>query len=116
MREFEFELRLCAHLERAGRPAADERPGPRGSASPVVARQLGAGVGSAAGRRVMDVVLVEPGPALAERAAITPDTIPPAALEGSASIAEWRPVTDVIDRPPARAHEVADAAVDAGFF
>jgi len=99
VREAAFELRLCAHLER--------RDG-------VVARQLGASVGG--GHRVMDVVRVTPGPEFEDRVALSPDTVPPAAVAADTSVAEWRPVTDVVDRPPERARAVAERAADAGFF
>lgn len=99
MREVAFELRLCTHLE--------ARPG-------VVARQLGASVGDA--RRVVDVVHVEPGPGFDDRVALAADTVPPAAVEADASVATWRPETDVIDLPPERAHVVAERAAEVGFF
>lgn len=98
MREFAFELALCAALEDGER---------------LVARQLGAGLEA---RRIVDVVLVEPGPAFDERAAITPETIPAAAIEsdvGPGRATQWR---DAFDCHPERARETIDQAVDAGFF
>jgi hypothetical protein len=99
VQEFGFELALCAHLER-------EREA-------VVSRQLGT---SPHGSRVVDTVLVEPGPDFAERAAITPETIPPAAIEGNAGSGEARYWKDALDCHPERAEEVRDRALAVGFF
>ena len=99
MREFGFELSLCARLER-------ERDA-------LVARQLGTGVH---GRRVMDVVLVEPGPAFAARAAITPETVPPAAIESTVGPGRARFWKEAFDCHPERAREAVEAAVERGFF
>ncbi|MFB6218796.1 MAG: DUF5787 family protein [Halobacteriaceae archaeon] len=98
MREFGFELRLCAHLEAAGG---------------VVARQLGASVGGH--HRVMDVVRVLPGPEFDERVALSPDTVPPAAIEAEVGLT-WTPVTAAFEGPPARARALAERAVEAGFL
>lgn len=76
VREYGFELRLCAALER------EERA--------LVGRQLGA---SLHGRRVVDVLRVEPGPAFEARAAITAETIPDRAIAadvGPGSARYWR--------------------------
>lgn len=59
MREFAFELALCAHLE------ADFEG--------LVSRQLGA---SLHGNRVMDIVCIEPGPAFDTRTRITSEEFP----------------------------------------
>ncbi|MFC7133014.1 MULTISPECIES: DUF5787 family protein [Salinibaculum] len=99
MSEFAFELALSAHLERA-RDA-------------LVSRQLGASV---AGHRVLDTVLVEPGPSFAERAAITAETIPPAAIEGAVGTGRARFWKDAVDCHPERARDVVDRAVEVGFF
>jgi len=99
VREFGFELSLCAALEREG--------------GAVVSRQLGTGV---AGRRVLDTVLVEPGPRFEERAAITPGTIPPAAIESDAGPGRARRRAEAFDCRPDRARAVVDRAVDVGFF
>jgi hypothetical protein len=99
VQEYGFELTLSAHLER-------EREA-------IVSRQLG---GSVAGHRVLDTVVVEPGPAFAERAAITSETIPAAAIEGPVGTGEavgWRQAVDV---HPERVREVVDRAIDVGFF
>ncbi len=98
VREFGFELALCAHLE------GDDR---------LVGRQLGTGVH---GRRVMDVVLVEPGPAFAERAAITPSQIPAAAIEsdvGPGRACYWK---DAFDCHPKTARDAVDRSIEIGFF
>lgn len=96
MREFAFELAFCAALE------ADS--------DGVVARQLGSR------SRVVDVVEVRPGPEFQARVEITPDTIPPAAVESDVGVGRARHWKDALDCPPERARDVVDAAVDAGFF
>lgn len=100
MLEYPFELSLCARLE-ADREA-------------VIARQLGGGV--VATRRVLDVVLVAPGPEFDRRAAITPETIPPAAIASGAGPGRFRPIGSVLDLPPDRARRVAERAAEVGFF
>jgi hypothetical protein len=99
VREFGFELSLCASLEREG--------------GAVVSRQLGAGV---AGQRVIDTVLVEPGPQFGERTAITTETIPPAAIESDAGPGRARRQADAFECRPERARAVVDRAVDVGFL
>jgi len=99
VREFGFELSLCAALEREWEA--------------VVSRQLGAGV---AGQRVLDTVLVEPGPRFGERAAITAETIPPAAIESDAGPGRARRRGAAFDCRPDRARAVVDRAVEVGFF
>ncbi|MFB6143362.1 MAG: DUF5787 family protein [Halorientalis sp.] len=99
MREFAFELSLCAHLE-AEREA-------------VVARQLGT---ACHGSRVMDVVAVEPGPGFDRRAAITDEAIPAPAVESDAGPGAARYWKDALDVHPDRAESVIDRAVDLGFF
>ncbi|QPV64748.1 hypothetical protein I7X12_09150 [Halosimplex litoreum] len=98
MQEFAFELALCARLEGAER---------------VVGRQLGAAVH---GRRVADVCLVEPGPEFERRAAITPETVPPLAIESTVGPGTARSVTDAFDCHPDRARAVAERAVELGYF
>ena len=98
MREYGFELSLCARLE------DDER---------IVARQLGAAVH---GRRIADVVVVEPGPAFDDRVAITPDRIPAPAVESDVGPGTAVPVTEAFDCHPERARAIADRAVEQGFF
>jgi len=101
VREYGFELSLCARLER-------EREA-------VVARQVGGGVHRPGGR-VLDVVLVEPGPEFRERAAITSDRIPVDAVESDVGPGRWRRPTAAIDAHPERAREITERAVAAGFF
>lgn len=101
VREFGFELRLCAHLE-------SRREG-------FIARQLGGGV-EHPGSRVVDTVHVAPGPEFDRRRQIGGTTIPQAALEADVGIGTWRRVTAAIDAPPERAREIAEQAAQAGFF
>jgi hypothetical protein len=99
VQEYAFELALCRRLE------AD--------AEGVVSRQLGTHVH---GRRVMDVVCVAPGPEFDKRTAITPETIPPAAIEsdvGAGSAVSWKAAFDC---HPERARSLVDLAVECGFF
>jgi hypothetical protein len=101
VREFAFELALCAHLE----AESDWLP----------ARQLGGAV-AAPGSRVVDVVGLAPGPAFDDRAAITSETIPPLAVESRVPVGEavyWR---DAFDCHPEHAREVTDRACEVGFF
>ncbi|MEF8842766.1 MAG: DUF5787 family protein [Haloarculaceae archaeon] len=100
MREFPFELALCARLESPG--------------GAVVGRQLGAALH---GTRVIDVALVYPGPEFRERAAITAETIPPAAIEADVGAGEARPIRRAFPGTSRRwARGTVEAAVDAGFF
>lgn len=99
MQEFAFELALAAHIE-----ATQET---------LVSRQLGTHVH---GRRVMDLVCVEPGPAFNERAAITPETIPPVAIEsgvGPGRAVYWK---EAFSCHPERAEAAIEVATDCGFF
>lgn len=98
MREYGFELRVCARLERRFEG--------------VVARQVGTATG---GERVMDAVVVSPGPEFGERAAITPETIPPAVVEAGVGLT-WTPVTDAFDGPPERARHLAERGTEVGFL
>jgi hypothetical protein len=99
VREFGFELALCARLE----SVRDD----------LVSRQLGAHV---EGRRILDTVLVAPGPDFDARAAITPHRIPGPAIESDAGPGTARPITDAFDCHPDRARSIAEHAVDLGFF
>ncbi len=101
MREFAFELALCAHLEGA---VGDDA---------VLSRQLGAHVH---GRRVVDVLAVRPGPAFDERAAITPERIPTAAVEADVGPGRARYWKDAFDCHPERAERAVELAVERGFF
>jgi hypothetical protein len=113
MREFGFELRLCARLE------ADGVPGLAGSSGAadagVVSRQLGTSV-HAAGGRIVDTVCVLPGAEFGARTALASGAIPLAAIEADVGAGRWRRVTNVFDGPPERALRVAERAVDAGFL
>ncbi|MBP2250327.1 hypothetical protein J2754_000624 [Halarchaeum solikamskense] len=100
MREFAFELRLCAHLERS---------------YPVVARQLGTSV-RAAGGRIVDVVCLTRGPEFDARTRLTPHAIPVAAVEADVGVGRWRRVTAAFDGSPARARDLAERGHEAGFF
>ncbi|WP_436936385.1 DUF5787 family protein [Halovenus marina] len=99
MQEFGFELALCAHLER-------EREW-------ILSRQLGTHIH---GRRVMDIVCVEPGSAFEKRQRLTPETIPPKAIEsevGAGTATYWK---DAFDCHPERAKSITEQAVECGFF
>lgn len=103
MDEWEFELRLCAHLEARG---------------DLVARQLGAGV-SRPGGRVVDVLRVEPGPGFPARTALTDATIPPIAIAadvGTGRARYWKDAVRELDVHPDRARDAIDRAVATGFL
>ena len=99
MREFGFELRVCARLER-------ERDA-------IVSRQLGCGIH---GQRVLDTVCVEPGPEFGERAAITAATIPPPAIESAVGPGRARDPAAAFDCHPDRAAAATETALELGFF
>lgn len=101
MSEFAFELALCAHLESC-------REG-------IVARQLGASVADPGGR-ILDVVCVEPGPAFAERTAITSEPIPDAAIESAVGPGRARYWKSAFDCHPDRARRATKRAIEIGFF
>ncbi|MFB6308859.1 MAG: DUF5787 family protein [Haloarculaceae archaeon] len=98
MREFAFELALCARLEQPDR---------------LVSRQLGAHVH---GRRIVDTLCIEPGPEFDERAAITAETIPTAAIEAGVGPGRARYWKDAFDCHPDRARSVTERAAEIGFF
>jgi len=98
VREFAFEVALCASLE------SDEH---------LVSRQLGAHVH---GRRVVDTLLVTPGPEFDERVAITPETIPDAALAADVGTGRARYWRDAFDGHPDHARSRMERAVDVGFL
>ncbi|AGN02715.1 hypothetical protein L593_13880 [Salinarchaeum sp. Harcht-Bsk1] len=106
MREFGFELSLCARLEARGVPTLDGKDA-------IVARQLGAGVANPGGR-VLDAVLVEPGPAFDDRAAITPERIPASVIDADLGPGRSRRVTDAFDVRPDRARSIAEHAAEIG--
>jgi hypothetical protein len=101
VREYPFELALCARLE-ANREV-------------LLSRQIGGGVHRPGGR-VLDVVFVTPGPGFGERAAITPERIPELAVESEVGPGTWRRPTEAIDAAPEYARSVADRAIEVGFF
>ncbi|MDG5820070.1 DUF5787 family protein [Natronococcus sp. A-GB7] len=101
MSEFAFELELCAALESRG--------------DRLLARQLGAGVANPGGR-VLDIVAVEPGPAFAERTAITAESIPTAAIESRVGPGRARYWKDAFDCHPERARRATERALEIGFF
>jgi hypothetical protein len=101
VREYPFELALCARLE------AREQV--------VVARQIGGGV-RAPSNRVLDVLCVEPGPEMDARAALTPERIPDPAIASDVGVGQARDPARAIDARPERARKIADRAVEIGFF
>ena len=96
MREYAFELAMCAAVEAAS--------------DGVVARQLGTHT------RVVDAVEVLPGPGFDDRVAITPETIPGLAVESGVGVGRARYWKDAVDASPEHARDVVDRAVDVGFF
>jgi len=96
VREFGFELALCAVLEDDAR---------------LVSRQLG---GHVHGRRILDTVLVEGD--IGARAAITPERIPTAAIEADVGTGRARYWKDAFDCHPDRAERAVELAVERGFF
>ena len=99
MREFVFELALCARLE------ADVEG--------IVSRQLGTSLN---GNRVMDIVHVDPGPNFDARARLTPHAIPDAAIESDIGVGTARYWKDAFDCHPDRARIATDRAIEIGFF
>lgn len=98
MREFPFELTLCAHLEDEDR---------------LVSRQLGA---ACHGSRVMDVVCVTPGPEFDARRAITAKRIPALAIESDVGVGTATYWKAGFSCHPDRAREVIEEAIERGFF
>ncbi|QIO21200.1 DUF5787 family protein [Haloarcula sp. JP-L23] len=98
MREFGFELALCAALEREGH---------------LVSRQLG---GHVHGRRVLDTVVVHPTDAVSRRAAITAERLPTTAIEADVGPGRARYWKDAFDCHPDRAERATELAVERGFF
>jgi hypothetical protein len=96
--EFGFELALAAHLE---------------DREALVSRQLGTSVH---GRRVMDLVCVEPGPEFDERVTLTPETIPPAAVHSDVGPGRARYWKEAFDCHPDRAERAVERAIERGFF
>lgn len=99
MREFGFEVALCAWLER--------------DFSGIVSRQLGA---SSRGRRVIDIACVTPGPEFDARTAISPHTIPDRAITSSVGVGKWRYWRDAFETDSEWAREAVERAIEIGFF
>jgi hypothetical protein len=97
VREFDFELAVCAGLESDGC---------------LVARQL---AGGAHGSRVMDTVVVEPGPEFDERTRLTDRTIPPRLLEADIGAGTPRRPGEVVG-DSAYARAAVEAGVDCGYL
>jgi len=97
VREFAFELALCGAIE----------------SDAVVARQLATSVH---GRRVADVIRIEPGPEFEERAQITPEQLPSSAIEADVGPGRARYWKDAFDCHPERAERAVDIATERGFF
>jgi len=97
VREFAFELALCGAIE----------------SDAVVARQLATSVH---GRRVADVIRIEPGPEFEERAQITPERLPSVAIEADMGPGRARYWKDAFDCHPERAERAVDIATERGFF
>lgn len=98
MREFGFEMRLCASLESDGE---------------LVARQLGA---SPHGTRVVDIVVVDPGESFDARRRLTDATIPAGLLEADTATGRASRPRDVIDASPEHRRELIARGVDCGFL
>ncbi|PSQ42992.1 hypothetical protein BRD17_07305 [Halobacteriales archaeon SW_7_68_16] len=92
---------LCARLE-ATREA-------------IVARQIGGGVARPGGR-ILDTVLVTPGPGFDERARITDATIPPRLLAADIGPGEPRRPSDVLDVHPERRTDLIERGVEIGYL
>lgn len=95
MREFAFELAMCAAVE--------------AESDGIVARQLGTHT------RVVDVVEVRPGAEFDERVAITSETIPELAIESDVGVGTARYWKDVVG-DGGRARGAVERAIDQGFF
>jgi hypothetical protein len=105
VREYAFELALCAHLE-SGDGSASGTDG-------LLARQLGA---ACHGSRVMDVVEVVPGPQFDDRVSLCPGSIPAPVLEADIGPGTARDPRRALDIHPDRVEGIVDAAVDAGYL
>lgn len=98
MREFAFEIRLCATLESGGQ---------------LVSRQLGT---STRGNRIVDILTVAPGPEFVERTRITKDEIPLAAIASDVGTGRTRYWKTCFDCHPERARTATERAIEIGFF
>lgn len=103
VREFPFELRLCAHLESEGT---------------LVSRQLGLGV-HAPGNRIIDVLCVEPGPAFDQRTELTAEQIPDLVIRADVGAGEaryWKEAVADLDVHPDRARAAIERGIEIGFL
>lgn len=98
--EFAFELALCAALEQSDR---------------VVGRQHGGAV-IAAGSRIVDVCILEPGPAFEDRTAITAETIPAPVIEADIGPGEATPAQEVFDTRLDRRTQIIERACEVGYL
>lgn len=96
MREFAFELAMCAAVER--------------DSDGLIARQLGTHT------RIVDAVEVLPGTDFEERIDLTPETIPALAIESDVGVGRARYWKDAIDAAPDRARAAVERALEVGFF
>ena len=104
MSEYAFELALCAELE--------------GTGDGLVGRQIGGGV-TDPGRRIVDVVLVEPGPAFERRTTITAEAIPSKVIEaavGPGRFRYWKRAVEPLEGHPKHAERCIDRGIDIGFL
>jgi hypothetical protein len=99
VREYAFELALCAHRE------------PR--VEGLLARQLGAAVH---GSRVVDVLELEPGPRFDDRVDLCAGTVPAPVLESDIGPGRARDPRRALDVHPDRVDGIVEAGVRAGYL
>jgi hypothetical protein len=99
MREFAFEMALCATLE--------------SNSDSLVSRQLGA---STRGNRIVDILTVIPGTEFDARTRITPERIPDAAIAADVGTGRARYWRDCFDCHPDRARAAVERSIEIGFF
>ncbi|MDZ7729754.1 MAG: DUF5787 family protein [Natrialbaceae archaeon] len=98
MREYGFELALCATLEQSRTDS-------------LVSRQIGAAVATP-GNRIADIVCVEAGEEFDRRAAITAETIPDSLLDAQIGPGGWTPVSTLSES----AQRAVDRGVEIGYL
>lgn len=96
MREYAFELSVCAALE--------------AESDGIIARQLGTH------SRILDVVEVRPGPEFEQRTKLTSETVPAPAIESDVGVGRSRRPKAAFDVAPERASAIAERAIEIGFF
>lgn len=101
VREYGFELRLCAHLET--------------DTGGIVARQVGGAVHDT-GSRVLDTVVIAPGQEFDTRRRITGAEIPARAIHSPVGVGRARRWSQAIDASPETANRILERAIDVGFF